>query len=319
MVSIKLFFAVALLAVCVSSCSQTNAPGHSSAGVFTATTPCNEIVKKLLNIPADMKCAMMRWRLELNNDPKTLAATTCKLIVTYGMDKQASRDFAAGAQTIELKGKYTTNKNFPGNAVSIVYTLTAGNSPISLSFLKADANLLHLLDADRNMVVGTGAWSFTLNRIDPVTSVPSKLSIQTTSLPPLSSDSLIAGIFDGRTPCNNDLLELNGISANGCQIIKCRLTLYQDISTHTPTIFQLYSAYVGKGNNSYSTTGKWIMSKGTATDPDAIVYQLQPDSGKPQSLSFMKADDNILFMLDANRNLLVGNEYVSFTLNRNKR
>jgi hypothetical protein len=322
MAHIKLLFSAALLSVCFSSCSQTAAPGSSSAGVFTATTPCNEIVKKLLNIPGDTKCAMMRWKLELNQDPKTLAATTCKLVVTYGMDKQASRDFTAGAQTIELKGNYTTNKNFPGNAAAIVYTLTADNSPISLSFLKADANLLHLLDADRNMIVGTGAWSYTFNRVDPIpaaSSIPITIgTTQATPLLPLSTDSLIVGVFDGRTPCNNDLLALNGIAANGCQIIKCRLTLYQDIKTHTPTTFQLYTVHVGKGDNRYSTTGKWVMSKGTATDPDAIVYQLQPDSGKTQSLLFMKADDNILFMLDANRNLLVGNEYVSYTLNRNK-
>jgi hypothetical protein len=318
MAPIKLLFAAALLSVCFNSCSQTTAPASSQAGIFIATTPCDDVSKKLLHIPLDTKYAMMKWRLELNQDPATLNPTTYKLVVKYGMDKQGSRDFAEGAQTIELKGKWTLEKKFTGNAAVIVYILSDESASASLSFLQVGSNLLHLLDEDHHPVVGTGAWSYTLNRIDPVHSAPSKLAVQTTSSP-LSTDSVIVGVFDGRTPCNNDLLALNGISSNGCQIIKCRLTLYQDIKTHTPTTFQLYTVYVGKGDNRYSTAGKWTVTKGTQDDHNAIVYQLQPDSGKSQSLSFMKAGDNILFMLDENRNLLVGNDYVSFTLNKGNR
>ena len=326
MKQLKLFFATILLTVCfgMTSCSQTTAPGHSSvAGVFVATTPCDDVSKKLLHIPLENKYDMMKWNLELYQDPGTLTPTTYRLTCKYGLPKQGSRDFMEGAQTIELKGKWIMDKSFSGNTGAVVYTLTADNSPVSLSFLRADTNLLHLLDGDRRLMIGNGAWSYTLNRADPVpstTSIPITIgTIQTTSLPPLSTDSLIVGVFDGRSPCNNNLLELNGISANGCQIIKYRLTLYQDITTHIPTTFQLQNVYVGKGDTKYTTTGKWIVTKGTQTDPHAIVYQLQPDSGKPQSLSFMKADDNILFRLDKDRNLLAGNDYVSFTLNRVKR
>lgn len=317
---IKLFFTVSLLAVFFESCSQTSSADHSSvAGVFIATTPCDEASKKLLNIPLDTKYEMMKWNLTLYQDSQTLTPATYKLVVKYGMGKQGSRDFAEGARTIELKGKWIIDTAFSDNDAAVVYQLNPENSPLSLSFIRQGPNLLHLLDRDRRLVIGNGAWSFTLNRVDAIPSPISKLSIQTISLPPLSTDSLIVGIFDGRTPCISDLRELKGISAEGCQIVKCRLTLYQDIKTHTPTTFQLYTVYVGKGdNNRYSTTGKWNLTKGAQTDPDAIVYQLQPDSGKPQSLSFLKADDNILFLLDKDRNFLVGNDYSSFTLNRNK-
>ncbi|HLG41061.1 MAG TPA: copper resistance protein NlpE N-terminal domain-containing protein, partial [Chitinophagaceae bacterium] len=314
-----LFLAAVLLGVCFSSCSQGAAPGQSVAGVFTATTPCDDVSKKLLNIAPDTKYEMMKWNIGLQQDPKTLNPTTYKLVVKYGLAKQGTRDLMPGAETIELKGKWEMGKKIPGNPAATVYTLTADNSPVSLSFLKVNANLLHLLDVNYHLVVGNGAWSYTLNRVEPVPAAPSKLFMQTGLLPLLPTDSLIVGVFDGRTPCNTDLLALSGISTNGCQIIKCRLTLYQDVKMHTPTTFQLYTIYVGKGNTKYSTTGKWMIVNGISDDPTAIVYQLQPDSGKPASLSFMKADDNILFMLDANRNLLVGNEYVSFTLNKNKK
>ena len=61
------------------------------------------------------------------------------------------------------------------------------------------------------------------------------------------------------------------------------------------------------------------MLKGTKTDPGAIVYQLEPDSGKPHSLVLLKADNNILFFLDENMNHLVGDTYTSYTLNRAKK
>ncbi|HET6994410.1 MAG TPA: hypothetical protein VFI06_05495, partial [Chitinophagaceae bacterium] len=69
----------------------------------------------------------------------------------------------------------------------------------------------------------------------------------------------------------------------------------------------------------YVSTGKWTVIRGTVADPGAIMYQLQPDSGQGPVLSFKKADDNILFMTDENGNLLVGNDYVSFTLSRQQK
>ena len=66
--------------------------------------------------------------------------------------------------------------------------------------------------------------------------------------------------------------------------------------THTPTTFQLLTVYVGKGDTRYTNTGKWVVTQGTKTDPEAVVYQLELDPDKPQeSLAFLKADDNILF------------------------
>ena len=60
---------------------------------------------------------------------------------------------------------------------------------------------------------------------------------------------------------------------------------------------------------------KWTIVRGTKTNPEAVVYQLEPD--KPGgSLSCVKADDNILFFLDKERNLMVGNGDFSYTLNR---
>ena len=323
MKQVKLFFATTSLAFCLvitDSCSQTASTASASAPVvFKATTPCNDIIKTMLGIPVDTKCGMMKWNLTLFQDSKTSAPAGYNLIYEYGVDKQGTRGFNEGAKTIELKGKWTISKGTKEIPGAEVYNLIADSSPVSLSFLKPDQNILHFLDQDKRLMIGTGAWSFTLNRVNPIPSSSAKFSPQTVSTPRIETDSAIVGVFDGRTPCNSGLLELNGISSNGCQIIKCRLILYQDSITHTPTSFQIYTVYVGKGDTRYSNTGKWKMLKGTKTDPGAIVYQLEPDSGKPQSLVLLKADNNILFFLDENTNHMVGDTYTSYTLNRAKK
>lgn len=99
---------------------------------------------------------------------------------------------------------------------------------------------------------------------------------------------------------------------------------YQDPNTLAPTTYQLNSTYglteqgapsfMG-GGNQVEIQGKWAIVKGTKTNPEAVVYQLDPD--KPQgSLSFLKGDENVLFILDKDRNLMVGNADFSYTLNK---
>ena len=86
--------------------------------------------------------------------------------------------------------------------------------------------------------------------------------------------------------------------------------LYQDPVTHAPTY-----ALEGFMWRNPPRTGKWTILKGTPIDSNAVVYQLDPDD--PQGfLSFVKADDNILFFLDKDRNLLIGNIKHSYALNR---
>ena len=108
---------------------------------------------------------------------------------------------------------------------------------------------------------------------------------------------------------------------NGCQGIKCQLILLQDVKTHTPSRFILKTIYVGNGdNNIYSVSGKWKLMQGILSDPAAIVYRLEPGTGNSKTpLLLLKADDNILFFLDNDTHLLVGNDYLSYTLNRKKK
>lgn len=121
----------------------------------------------------------------------------------------------------------------------------------------------------------------------------------------------LLGVFDGRTPCNVLATYLNGPARPECIKIKWRLTLFVDSISNEPTRYELIGITYKREN---PRVGNWQIHKGTYTDPQATVYQLN-ESGKPPLL-FQKGDNNILFFLDKEKRLLVGNRDFSYTLNR---
>ena len=310
--SLTMIIFIAFIGI-TNSCSQSSSPVNSVYGIYEGTTPCTDAVKKILNIPADKKCDMMRWRLSIYKDSKKSIPSDFDLFYTYGIGKQGTKGFTEDAITVELKGKLTIYKI----GISTVYNLYDDSSKITLSFLQPDQNLLHLLNENKQLMIGTGAWSYTINRTIPLVS-ENKFSFQPATRSYVDSDSASFGIFDGRVPCNDEMRELHGIPVRGCDIIKCRLILYIDSNTRQPTTFLLYTIYVGNGDdNRYSITGKWKLLQDLKYDQSAFFFQLVPSPPKSQvTLTLLKADDNILFFLNKDNSFKTGSIYTSYTLSR---
>jgi hypothetical protein len=132
-----------------------------------------------------------------------------------------------------------------------------------------------------------------------------------TGLVTLPTGNGVLGVFDGRTPCQEMARELHVKARPECTKIKWRVTLFQDSVTHTPTTYKL-EGFVYRNP---AREGKWAIIKGTASNPNAEVIQL--DFDKPQqSIYLLKGDDNVLFFLDSSRGLMVGNEHFGYTLYR---
>ena len=296
------------------SCSQT--AGTLKKTSFEATTPCDEEIKKLLGIPRSVECEMMKWNLSLYRDDKNIPSTF-DLTYTYGSAKQGTRGFKEGAKNIQLKGKWTIKKAKIIGADKDMITLLPANASNSLSFLQASENLLHFLKKEGAPLVGDAAWSFTLNNTNPVATSPENLVAHEIPSTGIISATDTVAVFVGRTPCNESLRKLHNITADGCNLIKCKLILLQDKKTQSPSNFVIQTIYVGKGDNRYSMSGKWKIMKGTPADPNAIIYQLLPDSPQPgNEILLVKAGDDLLFFINRDSQLLVGNDYCSYTLNR---
>ena len=122
--------------------------------------------------------------------------------------------------------------------------------------------------------------------------------------------SSVYGVFAGRTPCQEFMKEFKLDENPACVKRKMGVTLYQDSITLQPTIYETWGMARRTGR------GKWHIIQGIPTDPLAIVYKLDLDPNT--FLYLLKADENVLFILDKNKNFLIGNADHSYTLNRER-
>ena len=121
----------------------------------------------------------------------------------------------------------------------------------------------------------------------------------------------IYGIFEGRTPCMEFSRQLKSGLPSDCDHLKWQVIFFRDTVTLKPTTYLLTTEMFGRR----PLKGTWKIGKGTRTDPAAIVYVL--DYGVPgESLYLLKGDENVLFILDENRDFRTGDPDFSYTLNR---
>ena len=138
--------------------------------------------------------------------------------------------------------------------------------------------------------------------------------------------------FAGTTPCSNVIRPLHKIKpeddcaldACKCVVVEWKLILYKNPVTQEPTSFKLTGInkftvpetnMLSQPGTKTETEGKWSIIKGSKTNPEAIVYRLNPD--KPVlSLSFVKLGNNLLHVLDHEGQLMIGNEFWNYTLSR---
>ena len=148
-----------------------------------------------------------------------------------------------------------------------------------------------------------------------------KLS-QTITFRPIPMGSSVFGVFEGRPPCTGIATQLNITTPTDCEKLKWRLTLHQDPVKLQPSGFTLLISGAGdevkQTGSSYRQIllkGKWGILKGIKSNSVAEVYKLEFD--KPGTdFYLLKGDNNVLFVLDENKEFRIGNSDFSYTLNR---
>jgi hypothetical protein len=298
----------------LAGCAKTPA-GSSVFGMFEGITPCSQQTRPLPQIPEDTDCEQMIWKFTLYQDSVTGTPTTYQLDAAYGMPKQNTNGLEDGGTPIIMEGNWGIVNGTDTDANTVVYQLNPEDPQMTVSFLKVDEDILHVLHSDMRLMVGNGAWSYMINRTDNrpapqiIVAAEPPSSSSPLVVPPMPEGSSVLGVFEGRTPCDEVVFEFTGIPPHeGCFKVKWQLTLHQDQDTGVS------STYLFRGTGTIRT-GTWTILHGTKNDADAVVYQLLPDDSQ-QPTSFLKADDNHLFLLDGDLNLLVGNALFSYTLSR---
>jgi hypothetical protein len=296
-----------------SPISSEAASSSSLHGVFEGTTACSALTRPLPQIPEDTDCELMIWKIMLYQDAATGTPTTYTLESTYGPSQPNSLGPAGGGTPISMEGNWSIVKGTKADPDAEVYQLHAEDSQVAVSFVKMSDDILHVLNLDQTLMLGNAAWSYTLNRTDnrppidmdgPVSSGP-----ETTRppIPAMPAGSSVLGVFEGRSPCHEIVFEMLQLTPYpNCLKIKSQLSLYQE--TGAPSTYMLMGT-------STIQEGTWTILQGTKDDPDAVVYQIYLDNSQ-EPVSFLKADDNHLFLLDRDLNLVVGNALFSYTLSR---
>ena len=150
--------------LCQDNLGQIRASGSSVPGVFVGSTPCDDLPRQFLGIPANSPCDRISWQLTLLTDQNTNLPTTYKLVSTYGMQAHSAPGFMEGGTTVELQGTWAIVKGTKSNPDAVVYDLNADKPRSSMSFVKVGDHHLHLLNRDKGLLIGNASWSYTLNR-----------------------------------------------------------------------------------------------------------------------------------------------------------
>jgi hypothetical protein len=127
----------------------TTPPGSSVLGAYEGRSPCDQLVFMMLKIAPFPNCLKLKSRLTLYVDQATGAPSSY---------------MSMGTSTIR-EGAWTILEGREGDPDAVVYQLQLEGSQRPVSFLKADANHLFLLDRDLNLLVGNELFSYTWSRI----------------------------------------------------------------------------------------------------------------------------------------------------------
>ncbi|WP_128545230.1 hypothetical protein [Larkinella soli] len=131
--------------------------------VFVGTSPCDDLPRKMLSIPLNTDCEMIRWELTLHPRLTDRGPSRFGLRYRYGMTQPGTPDFRNGGSVAEMAGTWEVRKEADRRTV---YRLDPTGNGTPLSFRRLDARLLHLLDPENRLMIGNAGWSYSLNRKD---------------------------------------------------------------------------------------------------------------------------------------------------------
>jgi hypothetical protein len=284
---------------------------------FIGSTPGDALPREFLGgLAINAECHYIKWQITLLTNQSSGQPVTYNLVARYYVPARNNTNQSAEGPKVTSQGTWKLVQGTKSNSAAVICHLTAEKSQRSLSFVKVGENLLHLLNPDGSMMVGTGGWSYTLNRAaNSEKPVDASLAVTTPDMSykiaPLATGPTVFAIFEGRSPCHGISRELKLPQHPGCTKVKWRVTLYQDPQTSVPTTYKVE----GSLHRRNPREGTWSIVRGVKTDPNAVVYQLNSTPSEA-ALLLLKADDNILFFLNQDREPMVGHADFSYTLNR---
>lgn len=294
---------LALVAAASFRQAVTNVAASPKVDMFFGTSPCAEFVKTRLRIPGGENCDRIKWRLTINESGKYYLAHEWG----YHVDNRTYLNKGK----VSFGGTWKIAKGRTGDPNGAVVQLDA-DKPNSIDLALINPDILHLLDTNHSLAVGDSGASYTLSRLAMGYGLPAGTNGLSTD-----SETTAETNFSGRTPCIELAREIKHPVPADCAKLKWSIDLYRDPQTLAPTTYRLRGTLYRNEARGTETIreGKWKVTKGTKSDANAIVYQL--DAFEYDGPIFLlKGDRDVLFFLAKDGSLLVGDTHFSYTLNR---
>ncbi len=278
---------------------------------FAGSTPCGPEVRAFAGgISAEAPCHALTWKLTLDTPENGRGAW--RLTAVYGIPPASNPNLMVDGPRVAIDGTWTSNAT-AGPGGRTVYRLSTGTPQRTMSFAKVADGLVHVLDSGGRLMLGTAGWSYTLNDATRAERPgnPSLATDMSYKISPVSTGSSVFAVFEGRTPCAGISRAIGLAENTGCIKVKWRVTLYQNPQSSAPAAYKIESTL----HRQQPREGAWRVVRGVASDPNAVVYQLDPTATEAAIL-LLRADDNILYFLNAQKQALIGTVDFSYTLNR---
>jgi hypothetical protein len=285
-------------------CSAGTGDSSTSEIVFVASTPGDEEIKSLLTINTSTTVDFIRWNLTLRtaSDQKTFL-----LNIVFGESQPNTLGFKGGGEKLSFEGGYSVSRSTMGNEI---YHLKSANLPAEILLVKVNENIMHVLTAQKKLMIGNGGWSYTLNRKDRVSNSVGLPVLTTSSALLIDPSPQIT--FDGRTPCQDFANDHKMDVSPSCFKLKWRVVLNRNPITHEPTTYTMRKVV---DNVPRDVTGNWTIIKGVKENPNVIIYRLDPEDTE-KAISLLVGDENVIFFLTKNNELYLGDGDFSFALNK---
>ena len=149
---------VCFLSATISLVAQDSKP----FATYVGTSPCGNIIKPLLSVKDDKDCDFTKWTMRLYPQ-KANEPALAKLVYRYGVSKPNTSGFI-DEKRAEFEGHWTIQKGTKAKPNATVYQVTLHQVDKNLLFVKLSDNAIHLLDSQRNLMIGNAGHSYTFSK-----------------------------------------------------------------------------------------------------------------------------------------------------------
>ncbi len=132
---LQLLFLVTTCFIMSRLFSQVSSTGNlPAADNFVGSTPCDSLIRSLLQIPLNEKCDFIKWNVSLAKNN----SDTFQLTALYGESQPNTNGFIGGGKKIAVNGKYVINYGAKSNPKGRVYYLNNAVLQSSLLLIEMD-------------------------------------------------------------------------------------------------------------------------------------------------------------------------------------